>query len=189
VALQNGGIVKGEILVMEPGEKVVIQVPGEDQGTVATAYGVIVGVQTNTLCQAPCDKVVDATPDTSYTISGDDMPTSPVFELHRYEGDVTATVDPGSTSMRGGGIAGLAVGGAFLLGGILTTVIAFTGDATDPGSVDPWVKPLGIGLIAGGAAIMVTGGVLLGLSRTSVEVEQTSRGQRARAPNYWRGEF
>jgi hypothetical protein len=30
VALQNGGLVKGNILVMDPGEKVVIQVPGED---------------------------------------------------------------------------------------------------------------------------------------------------------------
>jgi hypothetical protein len=31
VELQNGGLVKGEILVMDPGEKVVIQVPGEDE--------------------------------------------------------------------------------------------------------------------------------------------------------------
>ena len=31
VSLQDGGIVKGEILLLTPGEKVVIQVPGEDE--------------------------------------------------------------------------------------------------------------------------------------------------------------
>ena len=241
VALQNGGVVKGEIIVMEPGEKVVIRVPGEDEprtipwsevsdvqrgdaapeekkaapppeerkegrgvvkvhiesddpnvylvqhrvaGSVVTQYGTIVGVQSSTVCHAPCDKVIDASPDDRYTIAGDDIRPSDPFSLHQYQGDVTAAVEPSSSVLAGLGSTATVIGGLGLLGGLFTTVFAYT-DIIE----DPIAKPVGVGVLVGGAALMTGGIVMLALSGTDVEIAPRSNGKQARKPQYWRGEF
>ncbi|HZO16881.1 MAG TPA: hypothetical protein VFB62_26575 [Polyangiaceae bacterium] len=243
VALQNGGVVKGEIIVMEPGEKVVIKVPGEDEprtipwsevsdvqrggaqaapeekkapaaeeprkqgrgvvkvhidsedpnvylvqhrvaGSVVTQYGTIVGLQSSTVCHAPCDKVIDASPDDRYTIAGDEIRPSDPFSLHQYEGDVTASVEPSSSVLAGLGSTASVIGGLGLLGGIFTTVFAYT-DIIE----DPIAKPVGVGVLVGGAALLTGGIVMVALSGTDVEIAPKSNGKQARKPQYWRGEF
>ena len=119
-----------------------------------------------------------------YTIAGDDIRPSDPFSLHQYQGDVAAAVEPSSSVLAGLGSTATVIGGLGLLGGLFTTVFAYT-DIIE----DPIAKPVGVGVLVGGAALMTGGIVMLALSGTDVENAPRSNGKQARKPQYWRGEF
>jgi hypothetical protein len=163
-----------------------------------SAGGYTMGVaQTSNICNAPCDRLVDSTDGASYSLAGPSFHPEPVqFQQHR--GDVTARVDPGSSTGRTfgtlleiGGGTGLLIGGTYWFLGKSTS-------ADDQTQADRAEKMKSTGLtIAGISAVALVGGIVLDIaSAQHVKLEPKKTAHRdpvgrpvAVKPRYWAGEF
>ncbi len=254
VALQNGGLVRGTIIVVDPGEKVVIQVPGEDHartipwsevsdvqrgedldseevetdseasdivpgkgvvsvriesadaapmsltehmktGAVVTPYGTIIGIDSRAICSAPCDQAIDARHQKLYTIDGEGFPSSELFSLAQYEGDVTMRVETGSYGLGTGGTAMASIGVIGLLtGAVFLPLGVALNESNDPSGVSTGadMRDIGIGTLVGGAVSLTAGIVMIAQSGTDVIIEPRSESTARLSPRparWWRGEF
>jgi hypothetical protein len=142
-------------------------------------YAFVAGT-TQLVCSSPCGEIVDLREGDDFVVDGD-MPAKS-FSLDVTEGDVTATVSPGSTGGRIGGIVMISLGGASMLGGASTLLTGALIDESD------WMVPGGV-MLGAGAAVLVGGIVTLVMTRTTVELTPGAPSRAAAAPRYWLGEF
>jgi hypothetical protein len=238
VTLRNGGIVRGTVLAVEPGQHVDIQVHGAseprripwaevadvergkhapradipetppaptpapqpaeatppdaregDMGLVRLRmpsdsevrlvehtevmrtgwFGV---TQRRVVCKAPCDELLDARGNKYYQFTGPGMPDSKAFTLSEYRGEVRADIRPGSSALRGGGIALVTLGSVGVGAGVLLTVIGFVdGSPSSPMREFRIAGPTAMGV---GSAVAVGGGLMIGFSKTTFDLSEAS---------------
>lgn len=146
-----------------------------------------------TVCRAPCDRLIDARDGRALRFDGEAVSAEPL-PLARHRGDVTAfvTVRPG---LRIGGAALTALGSV----GLVTALILLGGGLMSSGTSDiappteTWIyKPLYVGAAATGtaSALALAGGItMLVLGKTTYDIVPGADRKRALAPNYLLGEF
>ncbi|UQA62852.1 hypothetical protein [Polyangium aurulentum] len=134
------------------------------------------GIMVRPVCNAPCDEVVDARKGHTYFLAGPGMIPSRGFRLKNSSGDVTARVDGGSTTARNVGFVLAGFGGAALVGGAIMLPMGLAGNpvlSSDGGVAQDdrqtMVTAGGIALGAG-AALVVTGVVMIATSKTQLEL-------------------
>jgi hypothetical protein len=164
-------------------------------------YG-FVAVKTDFVCQAPCDKVVDARDGSQFVLTGD-MPAAS-FRLDDQQGDVEARVNPGSNGLRAGGYVGLSVGILGMLAGGTLMLVGALKNSSDETSAElsdappPREKsalvPIGGVVIGASTAVLIGGIVMIVAGRTGIDVEPRATPTKkataqARSPRYWMGEF
>ncbi|MCA9636721.1 MAG: hypothetical protein KC420_11900, partial [Myxococcales bacterium] len=113
------------------------------------------GMVLRSVCQAPCDQVIDGRAGYPFFFGGDRMPLSRPVYLNYAEGELHAEVKPGRIGMLIGGVFATSYGGAgVIVGGTLLGV-----------APDRLARPGGI-LLGAGAALMIAGIVMLVKGRT-----------------------
>ena len=113
------------------------------------------------LCQAPCDKYVDARQGEPLLVAGPKTPPSTPFLLDTSAGDVLVSVEPGNKAllMTGlvtavlGGLGGVVGGGVLMVGGI----------SKSPSEVSSTPDNLmqGGGIALGGSAAVIAAGIIM----------------------------
>jgi len=170
---------------------------------VASSYGVVAGygvyaVQTRVACASPCDKVVDGSRGQRFIVQGEGVPPSETFVLNDRNEDMTLKVDAGSPGLLIGGNWLTGVGAAAAVTGAVILPIAYALD--DSSSTMSSIKvaggvTLGVGLamLAAGIPMIIAGDTDIELQPTTTALdwnaEKSSYRPRAKAPNYWAGQF
>ncbi len=170
---------------------------------VASSYGVVAGygvyaVQTRVACASPCDRVVDGSRGQRFIVQGDGVPPSETFVLNDRNEDTTVKVDAGSPGLLIGGNWLTGVGAAAAVTGAVMLPIAYALD--DSSSTMSSIKvaggvTLGVGLamLAAGIPMIIAGDTDVELTPTTTALdwnaEKSSYRPRAKAPNYWLGQF
>jgi hypothetical protein len=131
--------------------------------TVMTSRGSASGIASETVCPAPCDRIVDARDGAQFYFTAPNMTPSPAIKLAPYEGEVEARIKGGSAARSFGG-AWLLVGG--ITSGVMGAITLPIGLGVD---VDELTLAGGIAL---GAAVVliIPGALLVTSSRTTVEI-------------------
>ena len=134
------------------------------------------GIMVRSVCKAPCDEVVDARKGHTYFLAGPGMIPSRGFRLKNTTGEVTARVDGGSTTARNVGWVLAGFGGAAVIGGAIMLPMGLGGNpilSAEGGVAQDDRKAMatagGIALGAG-AALVVTGVVMIATSKTRLEL-------------------
>jgi len=188
-ALGSPGVVR---LHVESPSTVVITAHSTAYGSTGL-YGFVIDAP-RTVCESPCDKIVDGSSGQGFTVGGEGLRESSAFSLVSRSGDVDLRVSPGHRSVfRGGfwmlmgGLTAIVVGGTFV-------GLGATADPNNPaGTVGSrsWIAP---GAIAAGAGLaLVIGSIaMLASSQTTYTLRSATpavRGGGARTPRYSAGEF
>jgi hypothetical protein len=174
-----------------------------------TAYGAVNGYgfvidAATPVCMSPCDQVFDAASGQMYTVGGD-FNSSPAFSLGGRQGDVDLAVHPGSHGVRALGLAltivgavGVVVGAGFAVTGAIVpstnTTVNADGSTSQTDAGTGWILPTGLGIMGGGAAMLVGGIIAMIESKTTIDLHSGSGATRTgstgtTAPRYWLGEF
>jgi hypothetical protein len=130
------------------------------------------GVRT-IICTAPCDTWIDGRVGQSMQLVSPDMPASPFFSLFEHEGDVTLTVEPGTTGVATAGSILTLIGALGVTPGLVLSIIGGAGD--DPSDDD--LLTAGIITSVGSGALLVGGILMITLANT--EVTLTANGVSA----------
>jgi hypothetical protein len=128
-----------------------------------TAYGASVAVLYQSVCNTPCDQVIDARAG-SFVLGGPDVPFSSQFQLSQYSGDLTLHVKAGNMGQRLLGVTGLTLGVMAACASVVGFIVAATLSPTRQARGEH-VVPLMIGAIGAGVTVVFGGG---GLWLTSV---------------------
>lgn len=144
------------------------------------------GITYSPVCAVPCDRVIDGRQGQSFFFNGDGVLKSRKFSLSEHSGELVARVKPGRPSLRVGGIAAMALGGAgFGMAAFLYMNAKSSADRHNRFSEDtapraePNYTPATAILIS--AAIVAVGGLtMLLLSGTRVRWSQRTAAARRR---------
>jgi hypothetical protein len=132
--------------------------------SVVTSQGSVTGMITRSACGAPCGRVIDGTDGSQFYFVGPGMVRSPSFSLIDKSGDITARVRGGSSAKRIGGIVGVSLGGAVLLGALgfflFVSIQPSGGDTETASFVVMGVGAAGVGL---GTYMLMTSGTTVEL--------------------------
>lgn len=135
------------------------------------------------VCRAPCDKPIDGREGHRFFIMAPGMYPSPHFRLEGYEGPVTARVEGVSFSRYAGGVASVAAGGMFTLGGGMFFGMSYISENETPSEENPnpkktaeQVRTIGLAIGAVGLVGVAVGLVMLSAGNTRVEIVEASRG-------------
>jgi hypothetical protein len=119
------------------------------------------------MCNAPCDQVIDARAG-SFVLTGIDIPPSSPFQLSLFSGDLTLHVKAGNSGRRMLGIVGISLG----LVAACVAVVGFGVAASlspvrqQRGEAEPLFMT---GIIGAGATVVLGGGGLLLVSGSGTE--------------------
>ena len=122
----------------------------------STSYG----IQFRSICVAPCNRVIDGSRGQSFFLATARSPTwtaSRKFSLDDRVGSVRLIVRPGNAGLRIAGAVLLGIG----LGALISGAVVVASEST---------RPIGIGLLAGGAPLFAAGIPMLVLGRTRYEM-------------------
>lgn len=125
------------------------------------------------LCRGECGQYLDARVGQHLSVGSPEVPFSQPIQLYDREGDVELDVDPGNSGSLGWGIASFTVGvlaattGLSLAG---TGALINSSSSTDDSSTGDDLTKWGLISLAGGAALITVGVILLNDGTTSVEV-------------------
>jgi len=136
-----------------------------------TAYGSSVAVLYQSVCNTPCDQVVDARAG-SFVLGGPDVPFSSQFQLSQYSGELTLHVKAGNLGQRLLGATGLTLGIMSGVASVISFVVAASLSPTRQARGEHHV-PLLIGAIGAGVTVVFGGGglLLLNASGTQYRIE------------------
>jgi len=161
-------------------------------------YGVVLAHDTP-VCVSPCDQVLDGSRGEEFVASGD-FPGTKSFNVTDMKGDVDLKVKPGKNGLHSLAVAldWLGVATAITGGTLLTVGLAegssptFDNNGNQVGSSTSSLTPVGIGLLVGGAGMLVGGIVLGSKTKTEFDLEPKGAGASTTAavkPKYWFGQF
>lgn len=131
-----------------------------------------------TACDAPCDRVVDGRKKQTFFLAAEGMVPSRGFQLSSLDGDVDLRLRGGSFVARQLGYLFGGFGGVGLLGGAVMLGFGYAGGGTISGDgkvqagENTNLQTVGWVTLGAGAALAVTGVVLVLTSKTSVEIVQ-----------------
>jgi hypothetical protein len=112
------------------------------------------------VCEAPCDRMIDGRYHRPFLLVGEDTDSSSELEFSDYQGELTAEVHAGSTTLLGFGIASMAL--SVLL--VTVSVTQATDEEPEVGTAGQWA--LGIA----GGSLLVGGSLMVAFGPTRVEL-------------------
>jgi hypothetical protein len=164
-------------------------------------YGLVLHGERN-VCSSPCDKIIDGSQGSIFRLADDEFPSGGNWSLATMTGDVTLRVEPGSRGKRIGGGWAIAFGAMALVTGAVMLPLGQDATLTDENTFRTVKAPnypvrnAGIGLLAGGAALLGAGIALVVTGATHITLTQGAppAGDKAEKtasvkPRYWMGEF
>jgi len=119
------------------------------------------------LCEAPCDQIIDGRGGQSFFFGGRGVSNSKRFQLGHERGDLWVRVNPGSSAIRGGGVALTVIGSMAVLVGL---TLLLTDAAINAGSSSRGLRGFdiaGVATTVAGLPILAGGIVMLAVSSTS----------------------
>lgn len=119
------------------------------------------------VCEAPCDQIIDGRAGQRFFFGGRGVSPSKRFQLGDEHGDLTVRVNPGSSALRGGGIALTVVGSVAALVGLS---LLLTDAVLNASSSSPRLRGFdiaGVVTTAAGLPILAGGVVMLTMSSTT----------------------
>lgn len=119
------------------------------------------------VCDAPCDQIIDGRAGQRFFFGGRGVSSSKRFQLGDERGDLRVRVNPGSSSLRGGGIALTVIGSVAALVGLS---LLLTDAALNAGSSSSRLRGFdiaGVATAAAGLPIQAGGIVMLTMSGTT----------------------
>jgi hypothetical protein len=122
------------------------------------------GFTAKPVCQAACDRIVDAQGGKTFFFAGEGLTPSSQFQLTGKGPEVSIDVAPGSAGKRTGGYVMAVFGGAGLLGGLTTLALGALSTSVSGGQTQasPSTRMIGAGGAAAGVGLgLLIGGILM----------------------------
>jgi hypothetical protein len=119
------------------------------------------------VCEAPCDQIIDGRAGQRFFFGGRGVTPSKRFQLGNERGDLWVRVKPGSSALRGGGIALTIIGSVAALVGLS---LVLTDAAINASESSPRLRGFdiaGVATAAAGLPIQAGGIVMLAMSSTT----------------------
>jgi hypothetical protein len=133
--------------------------------------------QSQLLCRGECGQYLDTRVGQHLSVGSPDVPFSKPIQLYDREGDVELDVDPGSGASLGWGVVTLSTGLLAAITGLSlagTGALISSGSSGDTSDTAADVTKWGLISLAGGAALITIGVVLMNDGSTDVQVRPAS---------------